>query len=111
MYRANLVPIGFEIVRNILGERTSQFILKLGRRKKLKAATTQDLTRIGGLVGLNAAEVSATTGIAQAIMALPRWIKALLMIIAIIAGMYVVYNVTYIPGTLYASMKPKDLSD
>ena len=108
MQKADLVPIGFDILRNRLGERYAQFILKLGYRRKLKPTKQQDLARIGGLVGLNAAEVAGTTGVVQAILALPKWLKALLVIVAVIAGYVVVRNVLYMPGTLYASIKPDD---
>ncbi len=104
---------GLEFVRVRFGEHIYRFILRLGRVQSRNRAKNARLVEIGKLAGLNAAETAAAAAAAKAAITFPIWLKVVLSGIAVAAGAlvlnyYTEVNNVYTPGTLYASINPKD---
>ncbi|MFW9918894.1 MAG: hypothetical protein ACFFED_04795 [Candidatus Thorarchaeota archaeon] len=99
---------GLEFARNRFGERAYRFILRMARTKTRSKSERTKLVEIGKLVGLNAAETTTAAAASKAGFTFPLWLKIVLTCIAIVGTLYIARQVMYIPGTLYASIKPND---
>lgn len=97
---------GLEYIRNRFGEGAYRFILRMTRRRRRSHQQSTELVEIGKLVGLNAAETAAAAS--KTGVTFPLWLKIILGCIAIVGTVIIVRQVTYLPGTLYASISPND---
>lgn len=112
-WKGDPVLTGLSIVRAKFGERAYRFILRFARTRNHSSRVPSRLEEIGRLAGLNAEESAAAVVGAKAAATFPIWLKAVLSVIAIGGGAFIVWYVAtgqhlYQPGTLYGSISPND---
>ncbi|MDF1538907.1 MAG: hypothetical protein P1Q69_08390 [Candidatus Thorarchaeota archaeon] len=108
------VSIGLDVIRIKLGENAYRFVMQFARKKKTSPGTSKKLDEVGALCGLNAREIATASSGTNKNTKFPLWLRFILIVVAFIASFIIViwvYNATYLPGTLYASLSPKDFQN
>ncbi len=109
------VSIGLDVIRIKLGENAYRFVMRFARKKKTNPSTSKKLDEVGSLCGLNAREIATASSGANKNTQFPFWLRIFLLAVAFIASFFMIFlaiqMATYLPGTLYASLSPKDFQN
>ncbi len=115
----DMIPVGIELLRLSGRERVYAILSRLFKAKPISPAYRRRIRPLGASVGLSEAEVDEVISGSPNVTSLPFWLKWVLVVFIIIVlilgaigvtGSYVPWftNPLYVPGTDYASIKPKD---
>ena len=100
--------VGLDILRTRGGDRLYQLVLRIARIPTVRAMPSKELVRLGAKVGLEASEVEQVAESRPDVNVLPDWLKAILALIVIVGSYYLWQRMTYLPGTLYGAISPRD---
>ena len=100
--------IGLDILRTRGGERLYRLILRIAGVPTIRAMPSKDLVRLGAKVGLEASELEQVVESRPDVNVLPDWLKIILAFIVIVGSYYLWRRMTYLPGTLYGAIGPRD---
>ncbi len=100
--------VGLDILRTRGGERLYRLILRIAGIPTVRAMPSKELVRLGAKVGLEASEVEQVAESRPDVNVLPDWLKAILALIVIVGSYYLGRRMTYLPGTLYGAIGPRD---
>ncbi|MGY5861501.1 MAG: hypothetical protein RTU09_03940 [Candidatus Thorarchaeota archaeon] len=100
--------IGLDILRTRGGDRLYRFVLRLAGIPTIRAIPSKELVRLGSSVGLEASELEQVAESRPDVNVLPDWLQLILVIIVIFGSYYLWRRFTYLPGTLYGSIGPRD---
>ncbi len=110
---------GLNLVRLRGDNRLRHLVFKLTGIAPVSTDVQSHLVELGVKVGLSPAEVKAATEVLpETVKPLPRWMAWLIFTGALVLGVtisavwlnFVRYS-TYIPGTRYGALSPKDFSE
>ena len=100
--------VGLDILRTRGGDRLYRLVLRIARIPTVRAMPSKELVRLGAKVGLEASEVEQVAESRPDVNVLPDWLKAILALIVIVGSYYLWQRMTYLPGTLYGAISPRD---
>ena len=100
--------VGLDILRTRGGDRLYQLVLRIAGVPTIRAMPSKDLVRLGAKVGLEASELEQVAENRPDVNVLPDWLKIILAVIVIVGSYYLWRRMTYLPGTLYGSIGPRD---
>ena len=119
MSLVDMIPVGIELLR--LSGRKSVYALlsRVFKDQPISPAYRRRIRPLGASVGLSEVEVDEVINGSPNVAGLPTWLKWILVAFIIVvlivsaigvAGSYVPWytNPLYVPGTYYASIRPKD---
>lgn len=100
--------VGLDILRTRGGDRLYRLVLRIAGIPTIKAMPSKELVRLGAKVGLEASEVEQAAESRPDVNVLPDWLKIILAIVVIAGSYYLWRRMTYLPGTLYGAIGPRD---
>ncbi len=100
--------VGLDILRTRGGERLYRLVLRIAGVPTIRAMPSKDLVRLGAKVGLEASELEQVAESRPDVNVLPDWLKPILALIVIVGSYYLWQRMTYLPGTLYGTIGPRD---
>jgi hypothetical protein len=100
--------VGLDILRTRGGERLYQSVLQIVGVPTVRAMPLKELVRLGAKVGLEASELEQVAESRPDVNVLPDWLKTILVLIVIAGSYYLWRRMTYLPGTLYGAIGPRD---
>jgi hypothetical protein len=119
-----MIPVGIELLRLSGRESVYAILSRLFKARPISPAYRRRIRPLGASVGLSEAEVDEVISGSPNVTALPSWVKwflvAFIVVVLILGairltGSYVpsppvpwYENPLYVPGTDYASIRPKD---
>ncbi len=119
MSLVDMIPVGIELLRLSGRESVYTILSRVFKAQPISPAYRRRIRPLGASVGLSEAEVDEVISGSPNVTALPSWLKwilvAFIVVVLIISGIAVTgshvpwyTNPTYVPGTDYASIRPKD---
>jgi hypothetical protein len=119
MSLVDMIPVGFELLRLNGRERVYTFLSRVFKDQPISPAYRRRIKPLGSSVGLSESEVDEVIRGSPNVTVLPSWLKWVLVVFIfivlilsaiVVTGSYVPWhrNPTYVPGTFYASINPKD---
>jgi hypothetical protein len=100
--------VGLDILRTRGGERLYRLVLQIAGVPTVRAMPSKELVRLGAKVGLEASELEQVAESRPDVNVLPDWLKTILVLIVIAGSYYLWRRMTYLPGTLYGAIGPRD---
>ncbi len=100
--------VGLDILRTRGGERLYQLVLQIAGVPTVRAMPSKELVRLGAKVGLEASELEQVAESRPDVNVLPDWLKIILALVVIVGSYYLWRRMTYLPGTLYGAIGPRD---
>ena len=100
--------VGLDILRTRGGERLYRLVLRIAGVPTIRAMPSKDLVRLGAKVGLEASELEQVAERRPDVDVLPDCLKIILAFIVIVGSFYLWRKMTYLPGTLYGAIGPRD---
>ena len=100
--------VGLDILRTRGGDRLYRLVLRIAGVPTIRVIPSNELMRLGAKVGLEASEVEQVAESRPDVNVLPDWLKIILALLVIVGSYYLWQRMTYLPGTLYGSISPKD---
>lgn len=104
----NPPTIGLDILRIRGGERLYRLVLRIAGVHAVRTMPSKELVRLGAKVGLEASEVEQVAESRPDVNVFPDWLKIILAIIVIVGSFYLWQRMTYLPGSLYGAIGPRD---
>ncbi len=104
----NPSSVGLDILRTRGGARLYQLVLRIAGVPTIRAMPSKELVRLGAKVGLEASEVEQVAENRPDANVFPKWLQLILAIIVIAGSYYLWRRMTYLPGTLYGAIGPRD---
>jgi len=124
MSLVDMIPVGIELLRLSGREGVYTILSRVFKAQPIPLAYRRRIRPLGASVGLSKSEVDEVISGSPNVTGLPSWMKwvlvafivVVLIFIAIrLTGSYVPFvhvpwyeNPTYVPGTDYASIRPRD---
>ena len=100
--------VGLDILRTRGGDRLYRLVLRIAGAPTVRAMPSKELVRLGAKVGLEASELEQVAESRPDANVFPEWLKIILAIIVIVGSLYLWQKMTYLPGTLYGAIGPRD---
>lgn len=100
--------VGLDILRTRGGERLYRLVLQIAGVPTVRAMPSKELVRLGAKVGLEASELEQVAESRPDVNVLPDWLKIILALVVIVGSYYLWRRMTYLPGTLYGAIGPRD---
>ncbi len=115
----DMIPVGIELLRLSGRDGVYAILSRVFKAQPTPLAYRRRIRPLGASVGLSEAEVDEVISGSSNVTVLPSWLKwglvAFIVVVLILSaiavtGSYVPWytNPTYVPGTDYASIRPKD---
>lgn len=119
MSLVDMIPVGFELLWLSGREGVYTVLSRVFKAQSISPAYKRRIRPLGASVGLSEVEVDEATSGSPNATVLPSWLKWVLVVFIVVVlilsaiavtGSYVPWsrNPTYVPGTYYASISPKD---
>jgi len=119
MSLVDMIPVGIELLRLSGREGVYTILSRVFKAQPISPAYRKRIRPLGASVGLSEVEVDEVISGSPDVAGLPSWLKwvlvAFIIVVLILSaigvtGSYVPWytNPTYVPGTDYASIRPKD---
>jgi hypothetical protein len=119
MSLVDMIPVGIELLRLSGREGVYTILSRVFKAQPISPAYRRRIRPLGASVGLSEVEVDEVISGSPNVTVLPSWLKwvlvAFIVVVLIgsaiaVTGSYVPWyrNPLYVPGTDYASIRPKD---
>jgi len=119
MSMADMIPVAIELLRLSGRDRVYTILSRVFKDQSISPAYRRRIRPLGASVGLSEVEVDEAISGSPNVTVLPSWLKWVLVVFVVVVlvlsaiavtGSYVPWyrNPTYVPGTDYASISPKD---